>query len=307
MGSRERLDVLSIAHVLVPLDGSRLAEASLQPAIALGARLQARVTLLHVLERRAPSTIHGERHLAAASEAEAYLNGVASRFADAGIVVETHVHPNPEGDVAASVAAHAAELAADLIVLCTHGEGGMRGWLSGSLAQQAVRRVNAPVLLIRPAGDRAKPFAPRETLVALDGTQEGEAVLPAAAAMARAWETPLHLVCVVPTLGTVGGDRGAIARMKPSATSAVLEMEQGAAAAYLARLGDRIGALGILTEAEVIRGDPAGAMAALAVRTGSSLLAIATHGRAGFDALWSGSIGAKVVGRVTGPLLLVRP
>ncbi len=236
--------VLEIEHLLVPLDGSRLAEASLPAALSLAERLRARVTLLHVLERRAPATIHGELHLSVAPEAEAYLIGVASRFADAGVPVETHVHPNPEGNVAASIAAHAAELEADLIVLCTHGEGGMRGWLSGSLAQHVVRRVNAPVLLVRPDGARAAPFAPRVTLVALDGTREGEAALPAAAALARAWETPLRLVCVVPTLGTVGGDRGAVARMKPSATSAVLDMEQGAATAYLARACYGLGRLG---------------------------------------------------------------
>ncbi len=306
MATKDPVKVLMIEHLLVPLDGSRLAEATLPAAISLGERLRARVTLLHVLERRAPTTIHGERHLAVASEAEAYLNGVASRFADAGVPVDTHVHPNPEGDVGASIAAHAAELGADLIVLCTHGEGGMRGWLSGSLAQHVVRRVNAPVLLVRPDGTSRAPFAPRETLVALDGTQEGEAALPAAATLAQAWSTPLRLICVVPTLGTVGGDRGAVARMKPSATSAVLDLEQSAAAAYLAGLVHRAGATGIPTEMEVVRGDPAGTVAALAARADRTLLAIATHGRSGLDALWSGSVGAKVVGRVTGPLLLVR-
>lgn len=301
------MEVLEIGHLLVPLDGSRLAEASLPLALSVAAQVGARVTLLHVLERRAPATIHGDRHLAIAPEAEAYLHGVASRFADAGVPVETHVHPNPEGDVAASIAAHAAELGADVIVLCTHGEGGMRGWLSGLLAQQVVRRVNAPVLLIRPDGASAASLVPKETLVALDGTQEGEAALPAAAALARAWGTPLRLVCVVPTLGTVGGDRGAVARMKPSATSAVLDLEEGAAAAYLHGLAEGVSPIGVPANVEVVRGDPAETVAALAARRDGALLAIATHGRAGLDALWSGSIGAKVVGRITGPILLVRP
>src|SRR6185437_12460793 len=91
-------------------------------------RLGARVTLLHVLERNAPATIHGERHLTDVAAAEAYLRGVASRFADLGIPVEIHAHPSPEGDVAASIGAHAAEVTdtATLIVLCTHGQGGPR-------------------------------------------------------------------------------------------------------------------------------------------------------------------------------------
>ncbi len=159
MATKNPVKVLMIEHLLVPLDGSRLAEATLPAAISLGERLRARVTLLHVLERRAPTTIHGERHLAVAPEAEAYLNGVASRFADAGVPVDTHVHPNPEGDVGASIAAHAAELGADLIVLCTHGEGGMRGWLSGSLAQHVVRRVNPPRRSPKPGARRSVSFA----------------------------------------------------------------------------------------------------------------------------------------------------
>ncbi len=57
----------------------------------------------------------------------------------------------------------------------------------------------------------------------------------------------------------------------------------------------------------MVRGDPAGTVATLAARTDGALLAIATHGRSGLDAIWTANVGAKVVGRVTGPILLVRP
>jgi nucleotide-binding universal stress UspA family protein len=75
------------AHLLVPLDGSPLAEAALPAAVALGQRSSARLTLLHVLERRAPATIHGHRHLTNLAEAEAYLGEVAAGFAAAGVAV----------------------------------------------------------------------------------------------------------------------------------------------------------------------------------------------------------------------------
>src|SRR6476469_2113770 len=106
----------TLDQILVPLDGSRLAESALPVAISLAERVRARVTLLHILERNAPAKIHGERHLTSVGEAESYLHGIASRFADAGIAVEIHAHPSPEGNVAASVAAHAAEVGATLIV-----------------------------------------------------------------------------------------------------------------------------------------------------------------------------------------------
>lgn len=122
-------------HLAVPLDGSRMAEAAVPVALALATRLPARVTLLHVIERAAPETVHGDRHLTGVAEAEAYLAEVARRFAVAGIAAEVHAHPNPEGDVAAGIADHAAELGARLVVLCAHGRGGLRGWLSGTVAQ----------------------------------------------------------------------------------------------------------------------------------------------------------------------------
>lgn len=299
---------LPIAHLLVPLDGSRLAEATLPAATTVAERLGARVTLLHVLERDAPATRHGERHLTDAGEAEAYLNGVASRFADASVPVNGHVHPNREDDVAASIAAHAAEFQADLIVICTHGQGGPREWLSGSLAQQVVRRAAMPLLLVRPdAEGRAPDFAPRAVLVALDGTPESELTLPVALAIAQAWTAPLRLVVIVATLTTVAGDRAAAARLTPAATSAALDLEEATADEYLARLRQYLSATGVMVTTEVKRGDVVREMRELIASGSENLLALATHGHSGLNALWAGSVGSKVVAHSTSPLLLVNP
>lgn len=298
----------TIAHLLAPLDGSRLAESTLPAVLALASRLPARVTLLHVLERHPPVTVHGERHLSGAAEAEAYLHGVAARFGDAAIAVDSHAHPSPEGDVAASIVAHAAEVGAKLIVLCTHGRGGPRVWLSGSIAQRVVHRAGAPVLLVRPGADGvAPPFAPRTVLVALDGTPEGEAALPAALALALALGATLHLLLVVATLGTVSGDRIATARLTPAATSAALDLEADEARSYLARLGERLRATGVPVRVEVGRGDAARVVWEHAARASDGIVALATHGHIGLDAFWSGSVGTKVVAHFAGPLLLVHP
>jgi nucleotide-binding universal stress UspA family protein len=295
-----------ITHILVPLDGSRLAESALSPAIALAGRLGVRVTLLHVLERGAPGTIHGERHLTSPGEAEAYLTGVASRFSDAGITVAVHTHPSPEGDVATSIAVHALAGQVDLIVMCAHGRGGLRGWLSGAIAQRVVRHGGAPALMIRQeTSNGAAPFAPRTVLVALDGTKEGEVALPAALTLAQAFDATLHLLVVVATLATVGGDRAAAARLIPSATSAALDLESETARGYLEGLRARLGDSPVPTTLEVQRGDASQAVLNSAGRAGESIVALATHGRSGLDALWAASVGSKVVSRATGPLLLV--
>src|SRR5262245_44417199 len=149
--------------LLVPLDGSPAAEAVLPAAITLARRLPATIMLLHVIERQAPTTVHGETHLTDEAAAEQYLTDVAGRIASEGIPVSWHVHEAPVGNVPLSIAAHAAEHGADLILLSAHGHGDPRSWLNGAVAQGVIRHAAPPVLLLR--ADR-KPgdggFAPAE-------------------------------------------------------------------------------------------------------------------------------------------------
>jgi nucleotide-binding universal stress UspA family protein len=84
-------------RVFVPLDGSRLAESALPAAVELAKHLGARTTLFHALERSAPATVHGERHLTAEAEAAAYLAEVASWMARRGITVDTHLDAQTDG------------------------------------------------------------------------------------------------------------------------------------------------------------------------------------------------------------------
>src|SRR5450759_2432714 len=79
-------------HLLVPLDGSTLAEVALPYAAFIAEKLNATVTLIHVIERNPPQTVHGASHLSDADAAEKYLNDVAIRAFPQGIRVEKHVH-----------------------------------------------------------------------------------------------------------------------------------------------------------------------------------------------------------------------
>ena len=69
-----------IRHLIVPLDGSRLAEAALPITRQLAQSLVAPVTLVHLIERHAPERIHGEHHLSSPGEAERYLTELSRRF-----------------------------------------------------------------------------------------------------------------------------------------------------------------------------------------------------------------------------------
>jgi nucleotide-binding universal stress UspA family protein len=292
--------------LLVPLDGSKLAEAVLPAVRELARRFGARVTLLHVLERAAPKTVHGESHLADAAQAEAYLAGVARDLGAEAIRVDTHVHPNVERDVVRSLVEHAVELGSDLIVLATHGNGGLRDIVVGSIAEQVLGRGRTPILLIRPEFvSGSEPFQVRRLLVPLDGTPDSERALPLAEGMARAFQADTVLLRVVPTRGSLPGDQAAVAVMLPSATAAALEMEQAAAGDYLRRLSQSLADEGLAASEEVMRGDPTAVVLDEARRLGVDLVAMATHGKSGLEAFWSGSIGHRLSERLPVPLLIL--
>src|SRR3989304_4418144 len=145
-------------HLLVPLDGSPMAESVLSATADLVRRLSAHVTLLHVLERGAPKTVHGERHLTQPAEAESYLRGVAEWFDSEGVAADFLVHRDG-ADVAKSIADGAAEIGADLVVLWTPGWSGLRGFLLRLVAQPWVGPPVGPVPGERGAGMKLMPSA----------------------------------------------------------------------------------------------------------------------------------------------------
>jgi nucleotide-binding universal stress UspA family protein len=294
-------------RLLVPLDGSRLAESVLPVAERLGQVAQATLILLHVLEREAPATVHGERHLRAQDEAETYLHGVAARLQTQGISVETHTHEVPEGDVSRSIAEHDVEERADLIVLCTHGSGGVRELLFGSIAQQVLKRGAVPVLLVRAAPDGAEyPFAPHRVLVPLDGTAAAEAAIAPALDLARLLEAGVHLVMVVATPATARGEQQVLAHVLPTTARAALDLEEEEAGDYLEDMAVRFRTAGVAVTTEVRRGDTTSALADEAAEPGVGLVVVATHGRAGVQAIWTGSVTARLLARTRAPLLLLR-
>ena len=161
-----------INRILVPLDGSELAEIALPVARYFAGALGASVTLLHVIERGAKPEIHNERHLTRPEEAFAYLDGIAEKeFSSKNIPVENHVHTVEVKDVAQSIADHSEELSPDLIVMCSHGGGGARDMLFGSIAQQVIAIGDIPLILIPPRCCM-DDFTCEKILVPLDGQKE---------------------------------------------------------------------------------------------------------------------------------------
>jgi nucleotide-binding universal stress UspA family protein len=298
-----------IRRILVPLDGTDLAEAALPVAAALATRLEATVGLVHLLEKRAPRAVHGRPHLMAPGEAETYLDDVAARRFPKQLKVKVHVHSEGVLDVAASITAHAeerGEAGGDLVVMCAHGGRTTREALIGALAQQVTARGRTPVLVVRAAGPTgAGAFRLASLLVPLDGDPAHEGALAPAAELAAAFGAAVRLLLIVPTFGTLSGRWVSTGRFLPGTTARMLDLSVKERSEYLKGRVAELKVRGLSTGAEVARGDPARVIAAAADRLPPDLIVLSTHGRRGLGAVWEGSVASKLFRRCRLPLLLV--
>jgi nucleotide-binding universal stress UspA family protein len=291
-------------NLLVPLDGSSLAESALTVARFLALNLGASVTLLHIIERDAPAAVHSERHLTNSEEALVYLDGIAGKVFPAEVVVKTHVHTVEVKDVAQSIADHSEELGPDLIIMCTHGRSGAKEWLFGSIAQQVISIGELPLLLIPPKCCRSE-FLCRMILVPLDGHEQHEIGLPMAIGLAHIHQGSVYLLMVIPTPGKLKGERAAVRQLLPGTTSVLLDIQEQQGSQYLAKLIEGIRNSEIDLQAGVARGDPVSTIIDTADRIDADLVVLGTHAKTGADAFWSGSATPKISSRSRIPLLLV--
>jgi nucleotide-binding universal stress UspA family protein len=293
-------------HILVPLDGSKLAEAAIPAAASLAQTLEAPVTLLHLIEQGAPQEIHRDHHLTQADEATAYLKSVAERGFPPGVDVAIHVHTAAVKDVPGSIVEHATrEFQPDLIVMCTHGKSGVRELLYGSIAQQVVAQGLTPLLLIKPRTDTLTSFRLYKILVPLDTGTTHDASLPVAQQLAQAYHANIHLLTIIPTFGTVAGETAAASSLLPATTAALLEIAVENAADDLQEHLDELKNGRLQATAEVGRGDPANEIVDLSERLGADLIVLTTHRKAGTAAFWARSVAPNVVRRAHVPILLI--
>ena len=161
-----------LQHVLVPLDGSELAEQILEPAVALATAMQGEITLLRVVKQLTPASYDPDSSRISGikpallkqlqeidrkewSRAEEYLDQVAQRLRGRSLNVATRVvsHMRPATAIIEDAASHGA----NLIALATQGYGGLKRLFVGSVADKVLRGATSTVLVRRPAGESARP------------------------------------------------------------------------------------------------------------------------------------------------------
>ena len=297
-------------RMLIPLDGSKLAENVLPYARALAGALKLPVELLSVVDLMDFARTANAGHVrnfdplieAATQEGKVYLERIARSFGG------TKVSYAVERGVADKIIIENGGRDKDtLIAMATRGRSGIHRWLMGSVAEKVLRGATNPLLLVR--GDEDKKtdgaVALKSVVVPLDGSKLAESVLPRAIELAkklslaivltRAYQIPLSAAYA-----------GAEASYIPN-QDALLKLIREEAGAYLEEKVNELRQNGIDKVSSILLvGSGADEIIDLARTTPDNLIAMCTHGRSGVNRWVLGSVTEKVVRHSGDPVLVVR-
>jgi nucleotide-binding universal stress UspA family protein len=311
-------------RILVPLDGSSRAKHAIPVAALIARASGGSLVLLRVVPPLIEDEIHRSQRgfpeeslQVRIAEATSYLTRVVQfEQADELEGIETSIEVL-SGEIAPTLLSHTQSSGADLIVMCSRGETGLKQWVLGSVATKVARHTPVPVLILHehePAPRLPQPGAliTVRALVALDGSALSEAILKPAAHLVAALATPaqgaLHLLRVVDVSATNGLGNSQVygepARQNAQEyLASVVERLQNGCAARL-RLA--------ITSSVVADRDVAGAIITASKRLGEDggserIIAMSTHGRGGLQRWAVGSVTEHVLHKTTLPLFIMRP
>ena len=310
--------------IVVPLDGSAVAEQVLPYAQRLARILHARIHLLVVLTHEQKQHLIAKYAATAPTErggyetdwdweqraqtelghaAEAYLAGQAQLLREAGQDVTFEVTSGTPPDCIIDTAVNEPEA---LIAMATHGYGGLRRWSLGSVADKIVHAAGTPVLLVRATEPLpAKVWSVRRILVPLDGSGLAEQALPLATEIARRARAELMLLQVVVPLAEYVPGLSPFNRPIPQSTE-FSDMLREQAQQQLAATIDRFRTPEVAMTPIVAFGYPGEEIVDLASERQADLIVMATHGYSGLRRWALGSVADKVLHASSAPLLLVR-
>ena len=299
------------SHILVPFDGSAFAERALPAALAIARATGAAVEVVHVHEPLPPSggapmydtRLDRESRAAVCRTLDALEERLVQ---DASLSIRLTCLT---GDVRATVEERIAASGADLVVMSTHGAGGVLRTLMGSVADHVVRHVHVPVLLVRPGAlgplTSARPLF-EHILFPLDGSDLATRVIDPALALASPGHTVLTLlhVLVVPT---------ALSEMPYPSTGvpfsqADVDHRRREITPYLEAVAGGLRARGFTTHVAVrSHTRVARCILDVAAQHAVARIAMSTHGRGGIGRMMFGSVTDAVAREAVLPVLAFRP
>jgi nucleotide-binding universal stress UspA family protein len=295
--------------IIIPLDGSDLAERALSPAIQLARRAEAPVILVRSIEpeRIVVTDIYALGSYGAArpthsveqarKNAEAYLKRVSKQKVPEGLMVRSEVK---EGDPAAMIVETAHAASAGLIVMSSHGYSGVTRWVQGSVAERVLHETPCPVLIVR----SEKPI--QHILIPLDGSPLSERVLPIATEVAK------HLQCKVTFLRAIqpalSVDLESLEKIERGLGRSYQEEIHQGSQDYLQPFADKYRPHLPEVNTIVMHGPTAQGILDYAALHDVDLIAMSTHGRTGFQRWVYGSVTEKVLHAASNcSMLVVRP
>ena len=301
------------SKILVPLDGSDVAECVLPHVEAIATRnAMVDVTFLYVIQpldvplTKPEFKTHIESE--AKSAADEYLNKLIN-----GLKYKDVVHGKVIlGKVAENIVDYATDNNIGLIIMATHGLSGISRWVRGSVADKVLHESKIPILLIKASSCQEAVYNKQQKitiLVPLDGSELAEAALEPVREMANQFvvdsvEIVLLRVCELfsppqsyPPPMSLGWEE-----YVEYVTSNCKDICQS----YLAKVEEQLKEEGLTARSEVLVGNPADAIVDYANQNAPDIIAMSTHGRTGISRWALGSIADKVLKGASSPILLVR-
>jgi nucleotide-binding universal stress UspA family protein len=306
--------------ILVPWDGSSIAEQAIPLAVGLAKRDGAAVQIVRVHEPLAGAYLDRSRTYTADLDQDlmAYvrddLDAAVRRVAE-----KTGLRPESvllKGPIAETIARQTSASSADLLVMTTRARGPLgRVWF-GSVADELARKSRTPILFVRPiepAPDLGQRLEIRRLTIALDGSELAEQALEPALSLGGAEESEYTLLRVTPTIVPVEYDQSSkrVSGLRTSLVKQLSELkaaQEAEAKDYLERLAERLRARSLTVFTHVVAHEqPALAILEAASNHKADAIAIATRGQGGFKRLFVGSVADKVLRGATIPILICPP
>jgi nucleotide-binding universal stress UspA family protein len=299
-----------INHILVPLDGSTLAECVLPHIAAIAPVTNARITLLHVLQpipngRGTPAVDPVEWHLQK-QNAEKYMEGIVIRLNESGILgVESMIL---EGNPAGAVIDFARSNNVDLIVLSTHGHSGLSGWNVSGVVQKILLRSYKSTLLVRaylPSATGTTKVRYKRLFVGLDCSARSEFVLPFAINLAKFHKSQLILETVIEKPRVI--KRMPVSQEIAELSNEFIERNLQAASHYFKQLLAQFSAKDLKIKTHISIGENAIAVLHdMAEESNADLVLLAAHGETGERRWPYGSVTTSFIAYGNTSLLIMQ-
>jgi nucleotide-binding universal stress UspA family protein len=289
---------MAYQRVLVPLDGSELAERAIPHAKTIAKTKGSELILFTV---SIASVEQLDRPM------KAYLELNAKELQSEGIKASIAI---AYGNVADEIVGFADKNNIDLIIISTHGYSGIKRWVLGSVARNVLYGTSVQVLLIKSKAPKAPRIDLKKILLPLDGSSFSETPIPFIAELTKGTEAETVLTVVSePPLVPSYGDRPINPTWKKHKNKLWAETQQQASE-YLRKVEARLKKQGMKVKSQVIPGElgkVAESIMQAAKEENVNLIAMTTHGRSGVSRWVYGGVANRIVEESLQPVLLVRP